>query len=99
MIDALKNGAAVHDSLFWQPAQPAEGQFRNEEYAPAYVRVNGLNGAVLQTIYGKGSVVFEQDGQCAYLAEQVNDSSLEQAAAKVQALGGSVALVLKKLAD
>ena len=99
VIDALKNGAAVHDSLFWQPAQPVEGQFRNEEYAPAYVRVNGLNGAVLQTIYGKGSVVFEQDGQCAYLAEQSNDSSLEQAAAKVQALGGSVALVLKKLAD
>ena len=99
VIDALKNGAAVHDSLFWQPAQPAEGQFRNEEYAPAYVRVNGLNGAVLQTIYGKGSVMFEQDGQCAYLAEQSNDSSLEQAAAKVQALGGSVALVLKKLAD
>ena len=43
--------------------------------------------------------MFEQDGQCAYLAEQSNDSSLERAAAKVQALGGSVALVLKKLAD
>ena len=99
VIDALKNGSAVHDSLFWQPAEPAEGQFSNEQSAPAYVRLQGLNGAVAETIYGKGSVVFEKDGQCAYLAEQANDASLAQAAAKVQALGGSVALVLKKLAE
>ena len=25
VVDALKDGAKVHDSLFWQPAEPVEG--------------------------------------------------------------------------
>ena len=25
VVDALKNGAQVHDSLFWQPADPVDG--------------------------------------------------------------------------
>lgn len=99
VIDALKNGVAVHDSLFWQPAEPQKEQFHSNKDVPAYVRVLGLNSAVVQTIYGTGTVVFDKDGQCSYLVDQVNDDLLEKAAAKVQALGGDVELVLKKLVD
>ena len=33
VVDALKNGAQVHDSLFWQPADPVDGMLTDP--APA----------------------------------------------------------------
>ena len=57
VVDALKNGVKVHDSLFWQPAEPVEGMLTDPAPAAYYVRVEGIAPAVARRpSHGKGRV-------------------------------------------
>ena len=99
VVDALKNGVKVHDSLFWQPAEPVEGMLTDPAPAAYYVRVAGIAPAVVEAIYGYGKVVDERYDGCAYFVERADDKALAEAARKVEAVGGSVKLVLKRLPE
>lgn len=99
VVDALKEGVKVHDSLFWQPAEPAEGMLTDNAPAAYYVRVAGIAPAVTEAIYGYGRVIDERFGGCAYYVERADAKALEEAARKVEAVGGSVKLVLRRLPD
>ena len=70
VVDALKNGVKVHDSLFWQPAEPVEGMLTDPAPAAYYVRVEGIAPAVAEAIYGKGHVVEEHFDGCCLLCGQ-----------------------------
>ena len=98
-MDALKNGSKVHDSLFWQPAEPVEGMLTDPAPAAYYVRVAGIAPAVVEAIYGYGRVVDERYEGCAYFVERADEKALAEAARKVEAVGGSVKLVLKRLPE
>ena len=99
VVDALKNGSKIHDSLFWQPAEPVEGMLTDPTPAAYYVRVAGIAPAVTEAIYGAGHVVDERFDGCAYFVDQADDKALAEAARKVEAMGGSVKLVLKRLPE
>lgn len=99
VVDALKDGAKVHDSLFWQPAEPVEGMLTDPAPAAYYVRVEGAAPAVVQAIYGPGRLVDEHYDGCAYFGEQMDDAALENARRKIEAVGGSVRLVLRRLPE
>ena len=99
MEDALKNGSKVHDSLFWQPAEPVEGMLTDPAPAAYYVRAAGVAPAVVEAIYGRGRVVDEHFDGCSYLVEQADAKAMAEAARKVETVGGSVKLVLKKLPE
>ncbi len=99
VVDALKDGAKVHDSLFWQPAEPVEGMLTDPAPAAYYVRVEGAAPAVVQAIYGPGCLVDEHYDGCAYFVEQMDDAALENARCKIEAVGGSVRLVLRRLPE
>ena len=99
VVDALKNGVKVHDSLFWQPADPVEGMLTNPAPAAYYVRVEGIAPAVAEAIYGKGHVVEEHFDGCSYFVDSADDKALAEAARKVEAMGGSVKLVLRRLPE
>ena len=99
VVDALKRGARVHDTLFWQPAAPAEGMLTDPAPAAYYVRVEGVAPAVVQAIYGEGQLVAEQYDGCAYRVARADGPALEAAAGKIQAVGGSVRLVLRLLPE
>ena len=99
VIDALKNGAAVHDSLFWQPSEPFEGLLEDPTPAACYVRVKGLPATVLPALYGEGELVSDDGAEAAYLASHISPAGLAEAKRKVDALGGSVRLVLRRLDD
>ena len=99
VVDALKDGAKVHDSLFWQPAEPVEGMLTDPAPAAYYVRVEGAAPAVVQAIYGPGRLVDEHYDGCAYFVEQMDDAVLENARRKIEAVGGSVRLVLRRLPE
>ena len=99
VVDALKNGAQVHDSLFWQPADPVDGMLTDPAPAAYYVRVAGIAPAVVEAIYGRGRVVDEHFDGCSYLVEQADAKAMAEAARKVETVGGSVKLVLKKLPE
>ena len=98
VVDALKEGSAVHDSLFWQPAPPPEGQLTDATPHAWYLRVRGVPAAVLPAAAGQGRLVFDKDGECAYLIEKATAAEVDAAEQKLQVLGGQVALRLKMLA-
>ena len=99
VVDALKNGVKVHDSLFWQPAEPVEGMLTDPAPAAYYVRVEGIAPAVAEAIYGKGHVVEEHFDGCSYFVDSADGKALAKAARKVEAMGGSVKLVLRRLPE
>ena len=99
VVDALKNGVKVHDSLFWQPAEPVEGMLTDPTPAAYYVRVEGIAPAVAEAIYGRGHVVEEHFDGCSYFVDSADGKALAEAARKVEAMGGSVKLVLRRLPE
>lgn len=99
VVDALKHGVRVHDSLFWQPAEPAEGMLTDPAPAAYYVRVAGIAPAVTEAIYGYGKIVSEHYDGCSYFVERADEKALTEAERKVKAVGGSVKLVLKRLPE
>lgn len=99
VIDALKEGSKVHDSLFWQPAEKQEGLMTDATPYAYYIRVERLGGALMPNIAGPGSLVLEENGVAAYLVDSATAAQVEEIAAKIKLLGGHVALVLKKLPE
>ena len=99
VIDALKEGAHIHDSLFWKPAPKLEGQLKDEAVYPWYIRVSGVSAALLPNVAGAGHTVFEADGQAAYLIDAATAAQIEEISKKIEVLGGKVELAMKKLAE
>ena len=99
VIDALKHGAKIHDSLFWQPSEPFDGLLEDPTPATCYVRVKGLPATVLPALYGEGELVSDDGSEAAYLVTYIAPRGLEEAARKVTALGGKVELALRQLTD
>ena len=97
VIDALKNGAKVHDSLFWQPSLPYEGMLEDPAPAATYVRTQGLAPEVMHTLFGAGEQVLCQEDQVCYLAQALTLAQLEEARRKVEALGGQIQLFMRRL--
>ncbi len=62
------------------------------------MRVEGIAPAVAEAIYGKGHVVEEHFDGC-YFVDSADDKALAEAARKVEAMGGSVKLVLRRLPE
>ena len=62
-------------------------------------RVAGIAPAVVEAIYGYGKVVDERYDGCAYFVERADEKALAEAARKVEAMGGSVKLVLRRLPE
>jgi homoserine dehydrogenase len=99
IIDALKNGVKIHDSLFWKPAAPAEGQLSDAAPAAYYVRTRGIAPVDLASVYGTGHIVEEGYDACSYYAESATPAAMAAAERRIQAMGGMVLLVLKKLPE
>ena len=99
VIDALKEGVKVHDSLFWKPAEKPEGLLEDRNIYPWYLRVTGVAGALLPSVAGAGHVVFEDNGEAAYLVDAATSADIAAVTEKIEVLGGKVALAMKKLED
>ena len=99
VIDALKDGAKVHDSLFWKPAEKPEGQLVDKNTYPWYIRVTGVAGALLPSVAGAGHLVFEENGEAAYLIDAAPAAEVAAVTRKIEVLGGKVALAMKKLEE
>lgn len=90
-IDALKEGVSIHDSLFWQPAQPIEGLYKDPVKHSYYLRAAdetgyaallALDGAV--SVPGVPAVVVK--GQTAEQIEQYRGQLGQQVAAVMRLL-------------
>lgn len=99
VIDALKEGSKIHDSLFWKPAPRQEGLVQDRGTYAWYIRVRGVAAALLPSVAGPGSVVLEETGEAAYCIERATAAQIEEIRSKIGVLGGEVALALKQLAE
>ena len=99
VIDALKEGVKVHDSLFWKPAEKPEGLLEDRNTYPWYLRVTGVAAVLLPSVAGAGHVVFEDNGEAAYLVDAATSADIAAVTEKIEVLGGKVALAMKKLED
>ena len=99
VIDALKEGSKVHDSLFWVPSERRPGSLPDTASYRWYLRAVGVNTAVLAGLAGPGSPVAEDASGAAYLLHAATPAEIETLRAKLALLGGRLALAMKVLAD
>ena len=99
VIDALKDGSKIHDSLFWKPAEKLDHQLMDTAKYSYYIRTAGVPAAALPNVAGPGKLVFDYGDSAAYLIEAATAADLEAVTAKLEVLGGRLALVLKKLPE
>ncbi|MDD4851115.1 MAG: homoserine dehydrogenase [Gemmiger sp.] len=99
VVDALKNGAAIHDSLFWKPAAPLAGMMENDRPAPYYIRVKRVATTMLHPITGPGREIFFENGEAGYLIEAATAAQIAQIAEKIETMGGEVCVNLRLLAE
>ena len=65
----------------------------------AGVRVTGVAAALLPSVAGAGHVVFEDNGEAAYLVDAATSADIAAVTEKIEVLGGKIALAMKKLED
>lgn len=99
VIDALKEGSKVHDSLFWKPAEKLDHQLADETPYDCYIRTEGVPAAVLPSVAGAGRLLFDRGDSAAYLMEAATAADLAAVRAKLDVLGGRLALVLRRLPE
>ena len=93
VIDALKEGSAVHNSLFWQPAQKLDHMF---EDATEYVWCLRVRGGA----YGFSlpmEPVRSENGETVCRVEHATEAQVKALAAEMKSRGCELLLALKQL--
>ncbi len=98
VVDALKSGASVHDSLFWQPSLPAEEMLTDTAAATYYMRIEGADLADVSALPGAEQLLEAPNGTIAVVLKDATPDALAAMQAKLATVGGSVGLLLKVLA-
>ena len=94
VIDALKEGPAVHKSLFWQPAEKLSHPLADNAACAWHLRVRGsYNGFTLplQPLCSEG-------GETVCRADGATPAQIDALAAEMKARGCALLLALKRLA-
>ena len=99
VIDALKEGAQVHDSLFWKAAEKPAAPLQDPGVYSWYIRVRGVAAALLPSVAGAGTPVFEAGSEAGYCIGAATAAQVEALRGKLQVLGGELMLALKQLDD
>lgn len=94
IIDSLKNGVKIHDSLFWKEAKPIEGMLSDDDSYIYYIRVENLNKDAVLAALPQAKLIGENGG-VAVLTQPMNAAQLKSAKEELQRAGGKPALSLK----
>lgn len=99
VIDALKNGVRIHDSLFWNAAKPIDGQYADAENYDFYVRISGVSAAVASDLFGAVEIIESTNDETAFVVRGITACALTEKCAKAAARGVSVSNTLKILPE
>ncbi len=94
VIDALKSGAHIHDSLFWQNAMPIDGQYENPVPADYYARIKGVSEISLGVVFGEVEML-ESGSECCFIKRNVTEAAFLQNCRRVQDAGAEIELYLR----
>ena len=83
VIDALKNGVKIHDSLFWQESAPIEGLYGDSTPADHYVRLENATEAVAKDLFGQQIEMLDtSDGEAVFTLRGVTSGRLAELCAR-----------------
>ena len=100
VIDALKNGVKIHDSLFWSERPPVEGLYEDPAPADYYVRLCGASEAVARDLFGSSIELLECDGgETVFTVRGLRARQLAAVCEKARAGGVTVGNTLKWMAE
>ena len=100
VIDALKNGVKIHDSLFWQESAPIEGLYGDSTPADHYVRLENATEAVAKDLFGQQIEMLDtSDGEAVFTLRGVTSGRLAELCARARAAGVRVGNTLKWMAE
>ncbi len=97
VIDAIKHGSVVHDSLTWQQTLPAEGMLTAEGENDYYLRVQGVSEQTVAEIFGAQNIVGAANDEIMVRLVNAKVDEVTSLESKLQASGGNIALKLKFL--
>lgn len=96
IVDAVKYGTSVHDTLSWAPAKSL-GKITDESSYTYYVRVNNQDVDTLRADIGGAQLLLQDGTQVAVLTNPMSAKQLEKCCAKLESDGIHVAITLKML--
>jgi homoserine dehydrogenase len=100
VIDALKNGVSIHDSLFWAQRPPVEGMYSNTTQADFYVRLENTDAQAARAVFGEEIALIAESGSTVvFTVRDTNAAQVQLLCAQAQARHMDVGNVLKWLAE
>lgn len=91
-IDALKEGVKIHDSLFWQPAQPIDGYYADGGRYDYYLRAaNGAGAEKLWSAPGARPI----EGSAAAVIHNLGAAELPAFLERLKKQGCEIAIAMK----
>ena len=96
VVEALREGVRVHDSLFWQPGEKAEGLVYDPQPADWYLRAGGCGEKELSAALGGAALEKQGEG---WLARQVCSAQVADAEKALAAQGARLELALRRMKD
>ena len=100
VAEALREGVAIHDTLWW--AMPLAGgeTLADTRCADTLLRFSGAPANVLAGVLGEeAQLLWEEEGQCAFLLRGAACPQLEAAKANAQKAGAVCENILRMLAE
>jgi len=94
VVEALREGVRVHDSLFWQPGEKAEGLVYDPQPADWYLRAGGCGEKELSAALGGAALEKQGEG---WLARQVCSAQVADAEKALAARGARLELALRRM--
>ncbi len=100
VIDAVKNGVKIHDSLFWQESAPIEGMYADNTPHDYYVRLANATELVARDLFGQSLELLDlSDGEAAFTLRGITAARLAQLCARARKASVRVGSTLKWMAQ
>ena len=100
VAEALRAGAAVHDTLWWAPPLAGGEALADTRRADVLMRFSGAAAAEIAAALGGAAQLLWQDGgQCAFLVRAAAPGEVRAAQAKAQKAGAFCENTLRVLAE
>ncbi|MDD3428859.1 MAG: homoserine dehydrogenase [Oscillospiraceae bacterium] len=96
VIDSVRTGTKIHDSLFWRDSQPFEGLLTDTAAYAYYMRVTGAPAANVMGVLNAGAkLLCEDENGVAVVTAALTPQQLQQTKTALTAVNAAVALALK----
>lgn len=100
VAEALREGAAVHDTLWWAPPLAGGETLADTRRADTLLRFSGAGAAQLAAaLGGAAQLLWQSEGQCAFLVRAAAPGDVRAAQARAQKAGAFCENTLRMLAE